>query len=155
VRRYGQLKRFEKIEDYWWHNTGQDVVVGVIYKDANIKVVAVENTHFGFHKKSSASSRFKSYSYRFETPDRVIVFTGDTGPSEAITKLSNNADILVSEVNSVEDRIQRMIRACTNKCGFSGRRDQCPLCHQKRTFAVQQPMSAMSQKQPFAVPHPF
>ena len=89
---------------------GHDVGTGVVYTDANIKVTAVENTHFDFHKDPPASNNFKSYSYRFEMSDRVIVFTGDTGPSEAVTQLAKGADFLVSEVNSVEDRIERMMK---------------------------------------------
>src|SRR5712672_1066364 len=52
---------------------GQDVGIGVIYQDANVKVTAVENSHFAFHS-GSAAGKHKSYSYRFETPERVIVF---------------------------------------------------------------------------------
>jgi hypothetical protein len=44
-----------------------------------------------------------SYSYRFDTPDRSIVFTGDTGPSEAVAKLAHGADLLISEVTWVEE----------------------------------------------------
>jgi ribonuclease BN (tRNA processing enzyme) len=40
----------------------------------------------------------KSYAYRFETPHGAIVFTGDTGPSDAVTRLAQDADVLVSEV---------------------------------------------------------
>jgi ribonuclease BN (tRNA processing enzyme) len=61
---------------------GHDVGPGVIYQDANIKVTAIENTHFAFHK-GAAASRHKSYSYRFETPGRVIVFTRDTSPKRS------------------------------------------------------------------------
>jgi hypothetical protein len=61
---------------------GHDVGAGLIYQDINIKVSAVQNSHFDFHK-GPASGKHKSYSYRFETPDRVIVFTGDTGASDA------------------------------------------------------------------------
>ena len=46
---------------------GHDVGPGVIYQDANVKVTAIENTHFAFHK-GAAAGRHKSYSYRFETP---------------------------------------------------------------------------------------
>jgi len=53
---------------------------------------------------------YKSYSYRFKTPDRVIVFTGDTGASDALTQLAKDADILVSEVVSVEDIKEARIR---------------------------------------------
>jgi ribonuclease BN (tRNA processing enzyme) len=44
----------------------------------------------------------KSYAYRFETPDRTIVFTGDTGPSDAVADLALGADILVSEVINID-----------------------------------------------------
>jgi ribonuclease BN (tRNA processing enzyme) len=82
---------------------GHDVGIGVVYQDPNIKVTAAENSHFHFRPGSPAYGKYKSYSYRFETPDRVIVFTGDTGPSEAVTALAKDADILVTEVVSVED----------------------------------------------------
>ena len=52
----------------------------MIYQDANIKVTAVENSHFAFHE-GPAAGKHKSYSYRFETPDRVIVFTGIPAPA--------------------------------------------------------------------------
>ena len=87
---------------------GHDVGTRVVYQDTNIKVAAVENSHFDFHE-GPASGRHKSYSYRFETPDRVIVFTGDTGPSDAVTQLAKGADLLVSETSSCQDRMQQMI----------------------------------------------
>ena len=87
---------------------GHDVGTGVVYQDANVKVTAVENSHFAFHE-GPASGKHKSYSYRFETPDRVIVFTGDTGPSDAVTELAKGADLLVSETSSCQDRMQEMI----------------------------------------------
>jgi ribonuclease BN (tRNA processing enzyme) len=87
---------------------GYDVGTGVIYQDANIKVTAVENTHFAFHE-GPVAGKYKSYSYRFETPDRVIVFTGDTGPSDAVIELAKGADLLVTETSSCEDRKQTMI----------------------------------------------
>jgi len=82
---------------------GHDVGTGLVYQDANIKVTAIENTHFAFHT-GPAAGKHKSYSYRFETPDRVVVFSGDTGPSTALTELAKGADLLVTEVtNSVEE----------------------------------------------------
>jgi ribonuclease BN (tRNA processing enzyme) len=89
---------------------GHDVGAGVVYQDANIKVTAVENSHFHHHPGSPAYGKHKSYSYRFETPDRVIVFTGDTGESDAVTALVKDADILVTEVVSVEDVKEARIR---------------------------------------------
>jgi len=88
---------------------GHDVGTGMIYQDANIKVTAVENSHFAFHQ-GLAAGKHKSYSYRFETPDRVIVFTGDTGFSDGVTELAKGADLLVTETSSCEDRKQMMIK---------------------------------------------
>ena len=88
---------------------GHDVGTGPVYQDANIKVTAVENTHFAFHQ-GTAAGKHKSYSYRFETPDRVIVFTGDTGPSDAVTEFAKGADLLITETCSCEDRIQAMMQ---------------------------------------------
>jgi ribonuclease BN (tRNA processing enzyme) len=90
---------------------GHDVGVGQIYQDANIKVTAVENTHFNIPANSPYHGKHKSYSYRFQTPDRVIVFTGDTGPSDAVTQLAKGADVLVSEVLSAEEIKQRRIKS--------------------------------------------
>ena len=80
----------------------------MIYQDTNIKVSAIQNSHFDFHK-GPASGKHKSYSYRFETPDRVVVFTGDTGASDALTELARNADLLVTETSSFEERMNIMI----------------------------------------------
>src|ERR1700724_3594798 len=89
---------------------GHDVGTGVIFQDANVKVTAIENTHFAFHKGPDAG-RHKSYSYRFDTPDRVIVFTGDTGPNGLCTELARGADVLHAEANSIEQRMQDLIRS--------------------------------------------
>jgi ribonuclease BN (tRNA processing enzyme) len=70
---------------------GHDVGPGMIYQDANMKVTAIENTHFAFHT-GPAAGKHKSYSYRFDTLDRVIVFTSDTGPFDALVELAKDAD---------------------------------------------------------------
>ena len=89
---------------------GHDVGTGPVYQDGNIKVIAVENSHYHFPAGTPAYGKYKSYSYRFETPGRVIVFTGDTGVSDAVTELAKGADVLVSEVVSVEDVKEARIR---------------------------------------------
>jgi ribonuclease BN (tRNA processing enzyme) len=89
---------------------GHDVGPGVVYQDANIKVTAIENTHFAFHK-GPAAGKHKSYSYRFDTPGRVVVFTSDTGPFDGLVELAKGADLLVSEANSIEQRMQDLTRS--------------------------------------------
>jgi ribonuclease BN (tRNA processing enzyme) len=71
-------------------------------------VTAAETTHCEFHT-GAAAGKYKSYAYRFETPDRAVVFTGDTSPNDALTNFAKDADLLVSEVSSVEERMQRLI----------------------------------------------
>lgn len=71
---------------------------GEFYHDARITVSAVENSHYYFKSGTAATGQDMSFSYRFDTPNGSVVFTGDTGPSEAVTELARNADVLVSEV---------------------------------------------------------
>jgi ribonuclease BN (tRNA processing enzyme) len=85
---------------------GHDVSPGVIYQDANVKVTAVENTHFNFKPGDPAYGKYKSYSYRFDTPGRVVFFTGDTGPSDAVTDLAKGADLYVTETTSPEEVVE-------------------------------------------------
>jgi ribonuclease BN (tRNA processing enzyme) len=82
-----------------------DVQPGPVYQDANVTVTAVENTHFHFAPGSPAYGKYKSYAYRFSTPGRIVVFTGDTGPSDAVAELARGADVLVSEVNAVDELV--------------------------------------------------
>lgn len=83
--------------------TGRDIPADttdpiLIFRDENIAVTAVANSHYHF-KPGSAAERFaRSYAYRIEAAGRVIVLTGDTGPSAAVTKIAQGADLLVSEV---------------------------------------------------------
>jgi ribonuclease BN (tRNA processing enzyme) len=76
------------------HNIEHD---GLVYQDDKIRVAAAENTHYQL-MAAKYRTRMKSYAYRFETPYGAIVFTGDTGPSDAVARLAKGADVLVSEV---------------------------------------------------------
>jgi ribonuclease BN (tRNA processing enzyme) len=41
----------------------------------------------------------------------VIVFTGDSAPSESLTELAKGADLLVSEANSIDQRMQDLLHS--------------------------------------------
>ena len=82
----------------------------VIYQDANVRVSAVLNNHYHFQPGSPAAEAARSYAFRFDTPDRSITFTGDTGPSERVARLAHGSDVLVSEVIDME-RMERLLRA--------------------------------------------
>jgi ribonuclease BN (tRNA processing enzyme) len=70
-----------------------------VYRDELLRVTAVENTHYSSMTfPQRPYGRDMSFSFRFETPRRSIVYTGDTGPSPAVEKLAQGADVLVSEV---------------------------------------------------------
>ncbi len=69
-----------------------------VYKDDKVRVLAVENSHYSQLPPTGLPFVPRSYSYRFETATRTVVFTGDTGPSAALTALAKGADVLVSEV---------------------------------------------------------
>jgi ribonuclease BN (tRNA processing enzyme) len=91
--------------------SGHDTGAGTIFQDANLKVTAIENSHFNFQPGSPGYGKYKSYAYRFDTPDRSVVFTGDTGPSDAVVALAKGADLLVSEVTaSVDDYKAQQIK---------------------------------------------
>jgi ribonuclease BN (tRNA processing enzyme) len=77
---------------------GHDTGAGKIFQDANLTVTAAENTHFHFPPGSPGYGKYKSYSYRFDAPDRSLVLTGDTGPSDAVVLLAKGADLLVTEI---------------------------------------------------------
>jgi ribonuclease BN (tRNA processing enzyme) len=82
-----------------------EVQPGAIYSDANVQVFAAQNTHFNFAVDSPTNAHFKSYSYKFVTLTKSVVFTGDTGPSTALEKLAAGVDDLVTEVNDPEELV--------------------------------------------------
>jgi len=78
----------------------RDIVApGLVFEDANVRVTAVENCHYHLTPDSPGLVTQQSFAFRFQTPDRVIVFSGDTGPcGQVIADLAKGADILVHEV---------------------------------------------------------
>lgn len=62
-----------------------------------LAVTAVANSHFD-HPGPKAAVEPVSLSYRFQIGDRAITYSGDTGPSAAVTALASGSDMLVSEV---------------------------------------------------------
>src|SRR5258706_14717884 len=64
---------------------------GVIYKDANVAVTAFPTKH-----------ALESFGYRFDTPDRSIVISGDTNPTQATIDACHGCDVLIHEVQTLE-----------------------------------------------------
>jgi ribonuclease BN (tRNA processing enzyme) len=65
-----------------------EIQPGVVYKDENVTVTAIAVKH---------GSWDESLGYRFQTPDRVIVISGDTSPADAVIKACNGCDLLLHE----------------------------------------------------------
>ena len=64
---------------------------GVVFQDRNLMVEAFKVNHGDFED---------AYGFRFTSEDKVIVFSGDTGPSKSLERYAKDADILVHEVYS-------------------------------------------------------
>tara|TARA_B110000503_G_C7033482_1_gene365060 strand:+ start:105 stop:998 length:894 start_codon:yes stop_codon:yes gene_type:complete len=64
---------------------------GIVFQDNNLTVEAFKVNHGDFDD---------AFGFRFTSKDKVIVFSGDTGPSKSLEKYANGADILVHEVYS-------------------------------------------------------
>ena len=61
---------------------------GVVMHDDKVKVTAALVNH---------PPVVPAFGFRFDTPDRSIVFSGDTGPSRNLVALAKGADVLVHE----------------------------------------------------------
>ena len=68
-----------------------ELAEGVVFQDRNLKVEAFKVNHGDFED---------AYGFRFTSKDKVIVFSGDTGPSKSLERYAKDADILVHEVYS-------------------------------------------------------
>ncbi|MEK6406810.1 MAG: MBL fold metallo-hydrolase [Acidobacteriota bacterium] len=68
-----------------------DVKPGIVYKDANVTVKAFAVNHGSWRE---------AYGFRFETPGRTIVISGDCGPSPSVIENCNGCDVLIHEVYS-------------------------------------------------------
>jgi ribonuclease BN (tRNA processing enzyme) len=62
---------------------------GVVMRQRGVKVTAALVDHPPIRP---------AFAYRFDTPDRSIVISGDTAPSESLVTLAKGADVLVHEV---------------------------------------------------------
>ena len=69
-----------------------EIAPGVVYRDGNVTVTAFPARH---------EEMVNSFSYRFDTPDRAIVISGDTAPTQALLDHSRGCDVLIHEAYSM------------------------------------------------------
>ncbi|MCP4551250.1 MAG: MBL fold metallo-hydrolase [Bacteroidetes bacterium] len=86
-----RLYGLEPANNQGWRVNAHEINEGIIYTDKNIKVEAFKVTH---------GSWPNAFGFRFTTPDKIIVISGDTKPCKNILKYSEGADILIHEVYS-------------------------------------------------------
>jgi ribonuclease BN (tRNA processing enzyme) len=87
--------RIEGLED--GNRTGHKVIVheirpGDVYCDERVRVTAFPVQHGSWEH---------AYGFRFETPERTIVVSGDTVPVDALVEAARGCDVLIHEVYSV------------------------------------------------------
>ena len=66
-----------------------EITPGVVYKDASVTIKAFNAYH---------GSPQNTFGYRFETPGRVIVISGDGTPKSDVLQNCNGCDVLIHEV---------------------------------------------------------
>lgn len=88
-----RLYGLEPANDQGWRVNVHRVTEGVVFEDYNVVVEAFPVRHGTWPN---------AFGYRFTTPDRVIVISGDAAPGAKLEEYAAGADILIHEVYSVE-----------------------------------------------------
>lgn len=73
----------------------------------DLKMTCCENTHYRTEDKFGQEGHL-SLSLRFDLPDRSVVFTGDTGPCEALATLATGADLIIGEMMDLDITMERV-----------------------------------------------
>jgi ribonuclease BN (tRNA processing enzyme) len=76
-----------------------DIRPGVIFKDDQVTVKAFAVAHGEWPQ---------AFGYRFETPDRTIVISGDTSPSSEVIANCQRCDILIHEAQLPSNNVAHM-----------------------------------------------
>jgi ribonuclease BN (tRNA processing enzyme) len=72
-----------------YHVNVHEIKPGVVYQEGNLTVKAFYVKH---------GSWKEAFGYRFETPERTVVFSGDTCPCDELIREAQDVDVLVHEV---------------------------------------------------------
>lgn len=114
----------------------------VLMEQDGIRISAVANTHFGqIHSAPHDYGADKSYAYRIDTPHGDVVFTGDTGPSQPLTRFTHGADLLVSEVVDLDS-----IRAGLVAAGTTGAALDTLMAHMEFQHLTPEKLGRMAQE---------
>jgi len=87
VDRRTRIEDLEHSNPTGWKVNVHEIQPGVAFRDANVKVTAFRVRH----------GSMDAYGYRFETPDRSVVVTGDSAPTPALAANCRSCDVLIAE----------------------------------------------------------
>ena len=88
-----RTKGFEKRDPAGAQVEAHEIERGVVYRDSNVKVTAFPVLHGDVPQ---------AFGYRFDTPDRSIVISGDANPSPAVIENCQRCDVLIHEAFSLD-----------------------------------------------------
>jgi len=84
-----RLYGLEPANNLGWRVNAHEINEGMVYKDSLVTVEAFLVEH---------GSWPNAFGFRFTTPDKVIIVSGDTTPSKNLIEYAKGADILIHEV---------------------------------------------------------
>ncbi|MBR5521053.1 MAG: MBL fold metallo-hydrolase [Oscillospiraceae bacterium] len=93
-----RINGFEKANEVGYKTEVTEITEGVVYKDELVTVEAFTAVH----------GTLECYSYKFTTPDKVIVISGDTCPTQLMIDKAKGCDILLHEVYYSAGLAQRL-----------------------------------------------
>jgi ribonuclease BN (tRNA processing enzyme) len=85
-----RLNGLEPANDSGYSVDVHEIEPGVVYQDSNVRVEAFPVRH----------GSWQAFGYRFRAPDRTIVISGDTAPTERCVEEYRGCDVLIHEVYS-------------------------------------------------------
>jgi ribonuclease BN (tRNA processing enzyme) len=92
-----RLSGLEPIEAGGYLAQAHEINPGVVYEDDQVTVEAFPVVH----------GSLPSFGYKFHAPDRTIVISGDTAPTETVVEAARGCDVLIHEVYS-SSRFERL-----------------------------------------------
>ena len=92
-----RLSGLEPIEARGYLAQAHEIEPGKVYEDERVRVEAFAVVH----------DSLPSFGYKFHAPDRTIVISGDTAPTETLVEVARGCDVLIHEVYS-SSRFERL-----------------------------------------------
>jgi ribonuclease BN (tRNA processing enzyme) len=86
-----RLEGLEPANTTGYHALAHEVAPGKVYQDENVRVEAFTVDH----------GSWPAFGFRFHSPDRTVVLSGDTAPTDILVEQARGCDVLIHEVYSV------------------------------------------------------